>query len=191
MGLLYFYSSLPKPPGFYSHPSLISISVFDLFLKGFTPLLYYSIFRSIFSHNLQKWLRQENFTAKGAAPCQAAALGQGKVVVAPFALPGGLCRAAPASAAARPVPGEGHGVTATARPPAPAQPARGRHRPGTAAPHPASGVLPRASRASPRSAPGAACRRGLDGGCPAPPTHVAQRLPHRTTSSSSLLGITF
>lgn len=37
VGLLYFYSTLPKAPGFYSHPSLISILVFDLFLKGFTP----------------------------------------------------------------------------------------------------------------------------------------------------------
>jgi len=64
VGLLYFYSTLPEEPGFYSHPSLISILVFDLFLKGFTLPFYYSIFPSSFSYNLQKWLRQENFTER-------------------------------------------------------------------------------------------------------------------------------
>lgn len=68
--LFLFYFT--KAPGFYSHPSLISILVFDLFLKGFTPQFYDSIFQSVFSHNLQKWLRQENFTEEGAAPCKAA-----------------------------------------------------------------------------------------------------------------------
>lgn len=101
MGLLYFYSTLPKAPGFYSHPSLISILVFDLFLKGFTPRFYYSIFQSVFSHNLQKWLRQENFTEERAVPGRAAQPGQGKLSgqgklwaeephEAPPALPGGF-----------------------------------------------------------------------------------------------------
>lgn len=71
MGLLYFYSTLPKEPGFYSNPSLISILVFDLFLKGFKLQFYYSVFRSAFSSNLQKWLRQENFTEEGTVPCKA------------------------------------------------------------------------------------------------------------------------
>lgn len=191
MGLLYFYSTLPKAPGFYSHPSLISILVFDLFLKGFTPRFYYSIFQSVFSHNLQKWLRQENFTEERAVPGRAAQPGQGKLSgqgklwgeephEAPPALPGGLQSspgAGPSSARAqsrwdappRSVPPHVLGALQGTRVPAPRR----------------STSLPRCPRRV------GAQGRAWDRGCLASSPRAAHPLPHCTTFSSSSLGITF